>query len=914
MTTKDDVTQAARAWLRDFVVDGNVTSGINKPAKADGKIAFDQLEDYHFDREAVDTAMQESILELQQQVAFQKKDTVAAATTAALPSNTYSAGVITASANGALGAIDTVTPTVGMPILIKNEGGVDPNGAHAKNGAYTVTQVGSGGTPFILTRRADSDTADELLRARYVVTGGSANLNTTWEQNGDPIAVLGTTPIKFVKTGVDAIDQRLEIKSSPATQEMWMADDARPSGLGSAVFPPGYLDLLEDTDVLFTKAQYDYVEGLAAAEAKRLNEQDVTGFAQFTAGANLRIGTGQSFMAGAALARLFLSSTRIGSIFQFALSQRAAFSIGPDTRGVDEGAVWLPFADAKFTASIAATVMTVTAVERGTIKVGQALYSRDVRFTASISGAVMTVTAVASGTLAVGQAITGPGVAANTSILSLGTGTGGTGTYNLTNSSSVASNDSMRASTTKGTITSLGTGTGGTGTYNVTSQTVSSRTIYGSKLELFNIVENFIEQTGTDYIATAAEIAAGDYEDNNRGGTPEPLRDTLAWMLKNIYVGNAPDLASVANFAVAANHAKTDGLLTEISTGDGLLRIQSLIDKFFDAITARGLGEGTKCSLIDLNHGEADEAAGTPSATYKSGCETFGTAINTKLNSKLAQSTSPIVLMQQVGGPKYGTAAMLTANAQVDMMLDVTGTSARFFLVGAKYEVPSFYFEDGSIPNWPTAFIGNGHPIMSGNMLMAFRSAIGLHYIQDRKENYWIPFPFRCFYEGNKFLIALPCKFPPLRSTRMICGITTYLLNNLGITFENASGGVAEVEFARVVPGYNYLVEGRCYSDISSFTTLKTGKRFGPNTISGFTNIRDSFELLTLFDIPIARIPFDRNNIFHGYNPTTPTTPYVDSPRTNTKGRFLEDITGWVGKPDWGNPCARRTVTAELFP
>jgi len=52
-------------------------------------------------------------------------------------------------------------------------------------------------------------------------------------------------------------------------------------------------------------------------------------------------------------------------------------------------------------------------------------------FTASIAATgVMTVTAVSSGTLAVGQAITGSGVPAGTRITSLGTGTGGAGTYN----------------------------------------------------------------------------------------------------------------------------------------------------------------------------------------------------------------------------------------------------------------------------------------------------------------------------------------------------------------------------------------------------------------------------------------------------------------------------------------------------
>lgn len=54
--------------------------------------------------------------------------------------------------------------------------------------------------------------------------------------------------------------------------------------------------------------------------------------------------------------------------------------------------------------------------------------------TASFATNVMTVTAVTSGVLAVGQLVQSANVAAGTYITSLGTGTGGTGTYNLSTS------------------------------------------------------------------------------------------------------------------------------------------------------------------------------------------------------------------------------------------------------------------------------------------------------------------------------------------------------------------------------------------------------------------------------------------------------------------------------------------------
>lgn len=148
------------------------------------------------------------------------------------------------------------------------------------------------------------------------------------------------------------------------------------------------------------------------------------------------------------------------------------------------------------------------------------------QFTASIAAGgastadVMTVTAVAKGALAVGQIVTGAGIPPGTYIVSLGTGKGYTGTYNLStiNTLTVSSEamtapnvpdsafsvtGSIAATTLTvsavgsgqlrigdqvfGTgvsantvITAFGSGVGNTGTYTVSqSQTVSSTTLTG---------------------------------------------------------------------------------------------------------------------------------------------------------------------------------------------------------------------------------------------------------------------------------------------------------------------------------------------------------------------------------------------------------------------------------------------------
>lgn len=59
--------------------------------------------------------------------------------------------------------------------------------------------------------------------------------------------------------------------------------------------------------------------------------------------------------------------------------------------------------------------------------------------TASIAGTTMTVTAVGSGALTIGQTLSGSGVTAGTKITAFGTGTGGTGTYTVSASQTVAS-------------------------------------------------------------------------------------------------------------------------------------------------------------------------------------------------------------------------------------------------------------------------------------------------------------------------------------------------------------------------------------------------------------------------------------------------------------------------------------------
>ena len=123
------------------------------------------------------------------------------ATTTALPANTYNNGAsgvgatLTATANGAL-SVDSTLTVASNRILVKNEA------TQANNGVYTVTQVGSAGTPYILTRATDFDTVgtgvDQIDEGDFfLVTSGTVNLNTAWVQQTAPPITVGTTAIVF---------------------------------------------------------------------------------------------------------------------------------------------------------------------------------------------------------------------------------------------------------------------------------------------------------------------------------------------------------------------------------------------------------------------------------------------------------------------------------------------------------------------------------------------------------------------------------------------------------------------------------------------------------------------------------------------------------------------------------------------
>lgn len=130
--------------------------------------------------------------------AFDFKDSVRAATTAALPAYTAAGMVLTATANGALAAQDGVTLVANDSLFVKNESG----GNQKYNGVYVITQVGSAGTPFILTRRSDSNTSAKVTAGMMVpIEEGTVHADQVWWLTTNNPITLNTTALTYSQIG-----------------------------------------------------------------------------------------------------------------------------------------------------------------------------------------------------------------------------------------------------------------------------------------------------------------------------------------------------------------------------------------------------------------------------------------------------------------------------------------------------------------------------------------------------------------------------------------------------------------------------------------------------------------------------------------------------------------------------------------
>lgn len=121
-----------------------------------------------------------------------RKNSCRVATTGNLAS-TYLAGVLTASANGAL-VIDTKTLAINERVLVKNQDDAE------YNGIYYVSATGDVGNPWTLTRSLDADSSSEVTGGMMTtVCEGAVNADTAWMLISNDPVVLDTTELFFDK-------------------------------------------------------------------------------------------------------------------------------------------------------------------------------------------------------------------------------------------------------------------------------------------------------------------------------------------------------------------------------------------------------------------------------------------------------------------------------------------------------------------------------------------------------------------------------------------------------------------------------------------------------------------------------------------------------------------------------------------
>lgn len=127
------------------------------------------------------------------------KNAARLATTTALTANTYANGTagvgatLTANANGAL-SVDGVGTALNDRILVKNEA------TASHNGIYSLTQLGDGSNPYILTRVTDYDQPSEAVAGTAVfIQEGTANADSGWIQTTTGTITIGTSSLLFTQ-------------------------------------------------------------------------------------------------------------------------------------------------------------------------------------------------------------------------------------------------------------------------------------------------------------------------------------------------------------------------------------------------------------------------------------------------------------------------------------------------------------------------------------------------------------------------------------------------------------------------------------------------------------------------------------------------------------------------------------------
>jgi hypothetical protein len=117
----------------------------------------------------------------------------AATTTAIAGSATLDGATLTSDSNGAFPSVDSLSPALNQTYMLKDEG-------NTKNGIWTLTQVGDGSNPWILTRRSDFAVSDAVAARIIPVKFGSTYGGSDWRvSSASGSDVIGTDAVAFTQ-------------------------------------------------------------------------------------------------------------------------------------------------------------------------------------------------------------------------------------------------------------------------------------------------------------------------------------------------------------------------------------------------------------------------------------------------------------------------------------------------------------------------------------------------------------------------------------------------------------------------------------------------------------------------------------------------------------------------------------------
>ena len=419
---------------------------------------------------------------------------------------------------------------------------------------------------------------------------------------------------------------------------------------------------------------------------------------------------------------------------------------------------------------------------------------------------------------------------------------------------------------------------------------------YGTRV--LNALVATLTEDGASAPVSSGDIASGNYTSGARGETPATAAcitfDLLWRQLQNI---SGPD---TTRYDVVTNVAKTDSLLADISTGDNLARAIDSAEAVIDAIAASDPGTPAQLSAILDSHGQADNASHTTVNDYKTGHKTYRESIFDDIAVAVySQKLRPPWFAMQAGGA-YFSLENWTSQAQLEMGLDTTQPDASsghgdYFCCGPDYPYPNWF---GVLAPHPWA--NNKHPSANGSRQRGALQGRARYWVQALKRNWFPTHVHMVVAIGNTLLVGFACMQGPIRGAQAApVGMTMTTKDEWGIKvyhdFDHDNDfAVTALTAPQVVDDLVIRID---FAEPFSDDDLPD-VTLGDYTVSGITNIRDSFSAEHVL----------RYKFVDGYTDTNlGSTGYDDTDE-------LEDIAELVGSGDIGNWAANQTITATALP